>query len=572
MARLIVKAPYIKSSGGGYLKYIGTRDGVELLPQSEIYMQYINERPRSHGLFGDEESVDLKSAIAEVESYTGNIWTPIISLKREDAVKFGYDNAGAWRNLLRAHRNEIAEAFKISPDNFRWYAAFHDEGDHPHCHMMVWSKNPSEAYLSKKGVEKIKSVLTNDIFSHEMVQVYEQKTKMRDELVREARVELRKLCAEMRSHIYVDRELEAMMSSLVSTLPDHGKMSYGYMPKPVKALVDEFVDRLSEFESVANCYDKWQALQWQIESYYRDKPREDKKLSERKEFRQIKNAVISEALNIRANLPTFEEYEMRDEADEMDGAEYSMQFLWEVLNNDNRTCAERDGFVDSLRLRAERGDSCAQYAMGKLYRDGPLVTPDLREAEYWFRTSAERGNTHAMYALEKLYLDRESWMYDHDLGMRYLTEAADSGHGYAMYRLGKEYLQSGKLDEAEFWFTEAAGCGNQFASYQLGKMYMTENPALAKIYLKKSVNAGNPYAQYLLPRVGENTSPSAMFAATRLLHHLSRVIEQEAPRDATSAPPLIDRKRLKQLMRKRLAMGHKPDDHEEQRNQQTMSM
>lgn len=348
-----------------------------------------------------------------------------------------------------------------------------------------------------------------------MVQVYEQKEKMRDELVREARVELRKLCAEMRSHIYVDRELEAMMSSLVSALPDHGKMSYGYMPKPVKALVDEFVDRLSAFESVANCYDMWQNLQWQIESYYHDKPREDKKLSERKEFRQIKNAVISEAVNIRNQVPSFEEYEMRDEADEMEGAEYNMQFLWDVLNNDNRT-------------------------------------------------SAERGNAHAMYALGKLYLDRESWLYDHDLGMRYLTEAADSGHGYAMYRLGKEYLQSGKLDEAEFWFTEASECGNQFAAYQLGNMYMTENPALARIYLTKSVNAGNPYAQYLLPRVGENTAPSVMIAATNLLHHLSRVIEQEAPRDATSAPPLIDRKRRKQLMRKRLAMGHKPDDHEEQ--------
>ena len=146
MARLIVKSPYIKggsnSSGnaGGYLKYIGTRDGVELLPSG--YMEYMAERPRSHGLFGDEANVDLNSAMKELKEYPGNIWTHIISLKREDAERLGYDHAAQWKNLLRAHRNEIAEAMRIPPSDFRWYAAFHDEGDHPHVHMMAWSAKP----------------------------------------------------------------------------------------------------------------------------------------------------------------------------------------------------------------------------------------------------------------------------------------------------------------------------------------------------------------------------------------------------------------------------------------------
>ena len=162
MARLIVKSPYIKGGGkGGYAKYIATRDGVELLPSG--YMEYMAQRPRSHGLFGDQDAVDLTSAIREINEYPGNIWTHIISLKREDAERLGYDHAPQWRNLLRTHRNDIATAMHIPPQDFRWYAAFHDEGDHPHVHMMVWSVKPGQAYLSREGIQKIKFVLTNDI-------------------------------------------------------------------------------------------------------------------------------------------------------------------------------------------------------------------------------------------------------------------------------------------------------------------------------------------------------------------------------------------------------------------------
>ena len=251
MARLILKSPYIKSTGGaaGYLRYIATRERVEILPddrpptrkqgkliaklvkdfpdtktlyeyesfqtkptkaaasafitlalesnwdalrQSEQYMKYIATRPRaerlgSHGLFGDNDGVSLEKAMAELEQYTGNVWTHIISLKREDAARLGFNNAAAWRNLIRAHRNEIAAAMKIPPADFRWYAAFHDEGEHPHIHMMAWSATPGQAYLSKEGIRQIKSRLTNDIFRDEMLHLYEQKSESRDELVRQAR-------------------------------------------------------------------------------------------------------------------------------------------------------------------------------------------------------------------------------------------------------------------------------------------------------------------------------------------------------------------------------------------------
>ena len=241
MARLIVKSPYIKCNGSqgaaGYMKYIATRERVEILPDdrpptrkqeqlitklskdfpgmkelleyedytqhptkanasalitlaleenwskvssSEDYAKYIATRPRAqrlgdHGLFGDEEGVDLDRAMSELENYTGNVWTHIISLRREDATRLGYDNAQAWRTLLRTHRNEIATAMKIPPQDFRWYAAFHDEGEHPHVHMMAWSVKPGQAYLSKDGIKQIKSTLTNQIFKQEMYHLYEQR-------------------------------------------------------------------------------------------------------------------------------------------------------------------------------------------------------------------------------------------------------------------------------------------------------------------------------------------------------------------------------------------------------------
>lgn len=176
MARLILKSPFIKGDGkaGRYAKYIGTRKGVELLPSG--YAEYMSERPRSHGLFGDEDHVDLKKVTSELDACEKNVWTHIVSLKREDAARLGYDNAKAWRDLIRAHRNDIAATMNIPPNDFRWCAAFHDEGEHPHIHMMAWSAGDEPGYLSKTGIKQIKSELTNDIFRQEMLHVYEQKS------------------------------------------------------------------------------------------------------------------------------------------------------------------------------------------------------------------------------------------------------------------------------------------------------------------------------------------------------------------------------------------------------------
>lgn len=646
MARLILKSPYIKSTGGasGYLRYIATRERVELIPddrpptrkqeqliaklvkdfpdskvlyeyedyltkptkvnasafitlaleanwdsiyESEQYMKYIATRPRAerigaHGLFGDEDAVSLEKAVEELENYTGNVWTHIISLKREDAARLGFDNAAAWRNLIRAHRNDIAAAMKISPDDFRWYAAFHDEGEHPHIHMMAWSAKAGQAYLSKEGIRQIKSKLTNDIFRNEMLHLYEQKSDSRDELVREARRTMLELVQTMGDSMCDHPDAERLMLELAAQLGAvKGKKSYGYLPKRLKNLVDEIVDEMERLPAVSKCYEKWMMLQGKVDSYYHDKSRERVPLSKQKEFTQIKNAIICEAERLRLDELTFEEKNLGqyDEPEEFRNESYDYWALRDVIRDESLTMGERGEAVSEMEKLAESGDMYAQYLMGKLWRDGPLLIPDSVEARYWFKRAAEQGHLVAQYSLAKLYLSDDVEVRDIRLGMNWLYTAAVNGSSYAMYRLAKECLK-GKLIEKDTehaieWFTRSAERGNPYAQYMLGKLYLTgkELPCdeeRAIHWLTRSAEQGNQYAQYLLNHLEENRPPSAMLAVTRLLHHMSRVFRDNSVPKSRPGGIQIDRKRLKKLQEKRMASGHKPDDHEEQWPDMTM--
>ena len=369
MARLIVKSPYIRCSGGnagGYMKYIATRENVEK------YAQYIAQRPGSHGLFGDDDTIDLQKAMDELKDYSGNVWTHIISLRREDAVQYGYDTADAWRNLIRSHRNEIAEAMHISPEHFRWYAAFHNEGDHPHVHMMAWSIDPKEAYLDRNGIKTIKSELANDIFSREMVQLYEQKSEARQELVHAARQSMRALAKEMQSRFVDFPEQEVLIQQLSEQLKTvRGKHSYGYLPKDVKQLVDQIVDNMLQVKIVSDCYDRWLMLQGKVENFYVDRSESKPRLplSQVKEFRAIKNAVIKVADDILLGRVTFEDETLRQDAEHGEASQSYWQLRY-VIEDEDHSLAERDEAVAKMKLLAAQDDPHAQYYLGKLYRDG----------------------------------------------------------------------------------------------------------------------------------------------------------------------------------------------------------
>ena len=336
----------------------------DAIHESDQYMKYIATRPRAecigaHGLFGDDDAVSLEKAMEELESYTGNVWTHIISLKREDAARLGFDNAAAWRNLIRAHRSDIAAAMKIPPGDFRWYAAFHDEGEHPHIHMMAWSAKPGQAYLSKEGIRQIKSKLTNDIFRNEMLHLYEQKAESRDELVRQARRAMLELVQTMQDSMCDHPDAERLMLELAAQLETvKGKKSYGYLPKRLKKPVDEIVDEMERLPGVSKCYDQWLLLQGKVDSHYHDKPQKCVPLSKQKEFTQIKNAIIREAERLRLDEITFEEKNLnqQDEPEEYRNASYDYGVLRDVIRDESLTMEERGEAVSEMEKLAESGD------------------------------------------------------------------------------------------------------------------------------------------------------------------------------------------------------------------------
>ena len=559
----------------------------DALRQSEQYMKYIATRPRaerlgSHGLFGDSDGVSLEKAMEELEQYTGNVWTHILSLKREDAARLGFDNAAAWRNLLRAHRNEIAAAMKIPPADFRWYAAFHDEGEHPHVHMMAWSAKPGQAYLTKEGIRQIKSRLTNDIFRDEMLHLYEQKSASRDELVRQARRAMLELVRAMRDGLCDHPEAEQLMQELAMQMGTvKGKKSYGYLPKRLKGLVDEIVDQMERLPVVRQCYDQWLLLQGKVNGYYHDRPRERLPLSKEKEFLQIKNAVIQEAERLRLEQITFEDQDIgqRDEPEQFRNASYAYWTLQEIIRNDELTLEERSGAVSELEKLAKDDDRYSQYLLGKLWRDGPLLIPDGVKARYWFEQAARQGHLAAQYALAKLFLSDDLEVRDTARGVDWLRTAAAGGNSWAMYRLGKELLK-GEITKQDTvgaveWFTRSAEGGNPYAQYLLGKLYLMgkevpRDEEQAILWLTRSAEQGNEYARYLLDHREEQRPPDVMLAVTRLLYHMSRIFQDNSLPKSRPGGIQIDRKRLRKLREKKIAQGHKSDDHEEQQPEMTM--
>ena len=557
--------------------------------QMDGYMNYIATRPRAerlgaHGLFGDEDGIDLKEAMAELNSYTGNVWTHIISLTREDAARLGYDSAQVWRNLIRARRNDIAAAMKIPPKDFRWYAAFHDEGEHPHIHMMAWSAKPGQAYLSREGIRQIKSVLINDIFKQELLHVYEQKSTSRDELVRQARQEMLALVRTMRTGLCDHPEVETLMLQLAQGLETvQGKKSYGYLPKPMKALTDQIVDQMERIPAVAQCYEKWLELQGQVDSYYGGDERERLKLSQQKEFRAIKNAVIREAERIRAGEITFEDEDL-SAADEPESARYNAEFYCQYrdkIYDADLPLDERDYAVEQMVRAARTGNPYAQHLMGKLYRDGTVVIPNAEKERDWFQRSAEQGLNVARYALGKLLLTDDPLVRDIPAGLYWLEQAWQNGSPYAGYRLGKEHLRGEivprDVPKALEYLNDSAQRGNQFAQYTLGKLYLLgrevpQDKGLAERWLKLSAAQGNEYAQFFLDRLDQFRPPSVLLAATHLLRQISGIFQDNSlPKSSPGGIRYADRKLRQREREKKIAMGHKADDHEEYTGP-TMSM
>ena len=652
--------------GDGYMKYIAQRPGAE--------------KHGEHGLFGQQNSVDLNAALNELQSHQGNVWTIIYSLRREDAARLGYDSAAGWRSLLLAHQTQLAEAMKIPPNQLHWYAAYHDAGHHPHIHMMIWADDPKQGYLSKQGIAAMRSILTNAIFKDELKDLYVKKDVSYKEVTAAAREAMGKLIDQMEHTACDNPAIAEKLTELSQQLETvKGKKVYGYLKKPIKEMVDSIVDELAALPEVAECYAVWNRLRDDLEGYYHSHPREHLPLSGQKEFKAIKNLVIREAERLRLGEFTFEDEQMNDEpeddeaennafGDDVAASDAPEEDALLIVSDNAKPAAKPQAFdpskknspamaaahqssvsfsvsysvspsvsappyvqakiyrgakatlydkaasveekseaVKTLESLWSAGYSIAAHQLGKVWRDGLCEVVDEQQAEEWFIRSADAGNDCSAYALGKLYQAQERI---EEAIARYL-EAAEKDNSYAQYRLGKLYLAGEKVPKdipaaleylnasagqsnqfAQYtlgmvylmgedvpkainksleYLKASAGQGNQFAEYTLGKLYLQgkevgKDLEIAREYLKRSAAQGNEYAQFFLDHFDWYTgkSPSIFLAATRLLRSVAGVFRDNSIPPTNPVGMRVDSKRRKKLLEKRLAMGHKAEDHEDE--------
>ena len=457
----------------------------------------------------------------------------------------------------------------IPPSDFRWYAAFHDEGEHPHVHMMAWSADPSQGYLNRDGIRSIKSTLTNQIFRQELYSIYQEKSQSRDELVLESRKALQRLAEQLTCTLADHPALEIQLAELARRLETvKGKKVYGYLSKDLKGLVDQAVDGLCDIPVVQECYNRWLSLQEQVESYYHDQPAQRLPLSRQKELKAIKNAVIQQAEAIRLGEISFEDSDFtgRDEPQTSLDTSSDCRYLWHIINGEEETLEVKDNAVREMEKLANAGDANARYRMGQLYRNGGLVIPDGVVAHDWFAKAAERGHVAAQYALGKLCFSQDAEVYDPAQGIHWLEQAAQGGSLYAAYRLGREYLR-GKfvqkdIPKAVDFFRQAADGGNPYAKYMLGKLYLMgkgvpEDREQAHDWFAQSAQQGNEYAQYFLDRWDNLQPPSIMLAGTRLLRQLGCIFRENSLPPSLPGAMELDRKRIQKLREKAQATGRK---------------
>lgn len=274
------------------------------------------EKRGTHGLFNEkDEPIVLDRVAEEVANHPGNVWSHVISLRREDAIRLGYDNSDRWRELVMRHINDIAEQTKISLCNLKWYAAFHDTTHHPHIHLIVYSANPKQGFLTKQGIDKIRSVFANDIFHDDLQSIYQEQTLRRDELKMESKKYVEELLSEIASGSFSNPKLEMLVQMLKTQLDNtKGKKVYGYLKPEVKKTVDEIFKLIAQDKNIAELYEKWCELERQKYKVYTQKEKEFPPLWENKVFQPVRNMIVRQVSEMLAPEMTQQQTENQSNA------------------------------------------------------------------------------------------------------------------------------------------------------------------------------------------------------------------------------------------------------------------
>ena len=519
---------------------------LDLLSKRENYVDYLANRPHverigEHGLFTDAgKPVVIARVQEEVKAHRGPVWTHVISLKREDAARLGYDSGKQWMELLRSKRAMFCKQMKIDSENLRWYAAFHNESYHPHVHVMVYSAKDHDGFLTEPAIEAMRTELAHDIFRQDFANLYEEKNAAREGLKKEAEQTVKRLIQEIQSETCQNQKIEKQIHLLSNRLQrTNGKKVYGYLKADLKQMVDRIVDELEQEPNIKELYQSWGTAREKIWQTYSDQPIPLAPLSQQKELKRIKNMVITEAMKIGSHHFLLEE----SSAEETDiWIDRAVTEMGSIAGDERRGESERRDAADEPEDNELPGDNDIDFhaewsdtykvACQCLYGSDEKK-PDFKEAFRLFSGEAEEGNALAMFDLGRMYADGLGREADpakaHEWYGKALTAfvaaeqcAEERQRPYLQYRIGKMYAAGlgyelpvvpdeeggdGKAvrdyEKAVAWLEKAAEAEHASAQYALANIYLA-GEAVAKDVTKatelftRAAKQGHDYAAYQL--------------------------------------------------------------------------
>lgn len=571
----------------------------------EIFIKYLAERPGvekigKHGLFSDsDDEIILSQAQKNIAEHPGNVWTHVVSLKRDDAERLGYTSPDIWKNLILKNIGAIAEAQKIDLDKLRWYAAFHNTAHHPHIHLIVYSSDPRQGYLTKSGIEKIRSVVANNIFRNELQNLYQQQTDVRDKLRSEADNVMKNMLSELQNNNQFDPQLEQLVLKLQSQLKNSkGKKVYGYLQPNVKKTVVQVVAELAKNSVLKKMYDEWCNLEQQKYETYTSAVQKFPPLEENKVFKSIKNAVIQAVLEMDSpaqelNSEMFVEVEEENlrEAQSSSGlyikwtAEYKSACTELYKNHDIPKALEL------FRAEAEKGNILALNDLGKMYRNGLLGEDNILKANEYFQKAlqgfleieptAKRLKPYVQYRIGKMFALGYGAEQDYTKAFKWFKISADQDNAYACYETAK-MLRDGigvekNSEQAENYFRNAYNGFSKIANdnpddkilYRLGMMTFSgtgcdANRDLGIEYIKHSAELGNEYAQAFLENISRYNLTAAQNAVFSMLFSFGKLISDDYNRSLHGQKLRTEHKLKAAIRRKKQALGMKENPLENQ--------
>ena len=476
------------------------------------------EKRGSHGLFNErDEPIILNQAANEIAEHKGNVWSHVVSLRREDAVRLGFDNSDAWRELVKRHISNIAKTQNIPLCNLKWYAAYHDTTHHPHIHLLVYSTNPKQGFLTKAGIDKIRSAFANDIFHDDLQSIYQEQTVSRDELKAVSKNEFESIVNMIASNEHTDPQLEELIRKLYIQLQNvKGKKVYGYLPMEIKETVNKIFSELAKDENIQQLYEKWCGLERLKYKTYTLKETELPELSANKVFQPVRNMIIRTVLNMKP-FDANTEIEGSEPNDEyIDNTPQNVSPLFDEAEPLAET--ETDESATAIKYYIKWAD---QYKKAcKLIYGKDAKLNDFKKAEQLLLSESQRGNVLAVYDLGKLYSTDKLGERNEEMSVAKYTRALQGFlriepnskklKPYVQYRIGKMFCY-GLGTEQDYqkafeWFERSAKQKNKFAQFSLANLYyygsgIEKDLSQAFLWYQRASSQGQPYAAYSIAQM-----------------------------------------------------------------------